>query len=513
LGYDEGERVVFLNITLIWFIIPVALLYYYHKKTLIETTHIVILLLLLLALMRPVWQQEPKETQIEARDIIIALDISYSMRAKDITPSRYEYAKETIELLLKQNSTDNITLIAFTTNPLLLSPPTTDHTLISIALSSLNIEYILTHGTSIKRLLEMVAELNIVDKNLILITDGGEESGSTTLNQMIKSSHISLTTLAVGTTRGTTILTDDGSLLKDDRGDLIISRLNPMLKSLNSGYIEANSPSKDAKKILKSIANQTTKSVTKMQLNYIELYSIPLLLALLLFITIHTRAIKYLIIVLALFGVEATASVLDSLKLLSAYSAYSEGDFNTSQRELLSITDISLESQMALGGSYYRGGLYQKALDIYLSISSTSKETKRVLYYNIANCYIKLDRYTEAIESYIKSLQLGFDEDSINNLAIAIEYQKGRSSNIAMSSPHSQNSSANSSKEGKSSNKKENSQDSSGSSGGSQKGKKSKKEEAKSTLLESTPPSPRHPISSKVYDLINRGYIYEKQPW
>ena len=510
---------ILLHSFLVWFFIPLGILFYYRKKNIIETTHILILALMLVALMRPVWHQKPQETQIQAQDIIIALDISYSMRAKDIKPSRYEYAKETIDILLKNNTTDNIMLIAFTSNPLLLSPPTTDHELISIALKSINMEYILTHGTSLHKLFNKLSTLKIENKHLLLITDGGEETNTQQLNKIIQNSNISLTLLALGTKQGTTIKQNNGSVLKNKEGDLIISRLNPMLKTLanenNALYITAkDSPSLTAQTIMKSIKKHqdNKQTITKMQQNFTELYFIPLFIALLLFITIHTRAIKYLIIFIGLFGINAQASFFDDMQLFKAYNAYKMQDFNSSEKYLENITNISLQSLMALGNTYYKQKKYHKALFTYQSIRSTSITIKQKLYYNSANCYMKLQKYNKAIDNYSKALQLGFDRDAHYNLLLAMQQQKNKKKNKGLSNPNAQSSNASSpNQETQSSETKKNKETSSGSGGGTQKSNKSK-EETDKKLLESTP-SLKQPMSSKVYELINKGYIYEKQPW
>ena len=115
----------------LWFLLPLSLLFLGVKKQkLTQVGHSIILLLILLSLTRPVIKKGLQERSLHARDIIIALDVSYSMQAEDVNPTRYIFAKQTIEAFLKQNPKDNLMLIAFTTNPLLLSPPTTDHTLL-----------------------------------------------------------------------------------------------------------------------------------------------------------------------------------------------------------------------------------------------------------------------------------------------------------------------------------------------------------------------------------------------
>ncbi len=184
----------------LWLLIPLALLLWQSSRKLIHMVHLIILMLIVISLARPAQEEALQEAGIEAKDIIIAVDVSYSMKAKDIAPTRYDFAKETIAALLQANPGDNIMLIAFTTNPLLLSPPTTDHALINIALENLNPEFILTKGTSLEKLFKRLSSMKMGHKNLILITDGGEEEHLEKLTTLLQTSDISLTILALGTT-------------------------------------------------------------------------------------------------------------------------------------------------------------------------------------------------------------------------------------------------------------------------------------------------------------------------
>jgi len=355
-----------------WLFIPLMILLWRTKKRdLITTVHLIILILIVTALSRPVLQEGLQERSLKAKDIIIALDVSYSMRAKDIEPTRSEFAKETIDALINENTKDNIMLIAFTTNPLLLSPPTTDHELIHIALKSLNPEYILTKGTSLKKLFKKIASMNSAEtlhKSLLLITDGGEDDDLNSLTDLIQKANISLTVLALGTKKGTTIEKPDGTLLKDDKNNLVVSRINPLLKKLTSQvdglYLTAsNSPETTAKDLQDALStdNQKAETITKMQYNYTELYQIFILFAALLFLMVHTRAAKYLIALFILLGINLQASILDSYHLNQAYQSYKVEDFNSSEQELKKIDIPSLQSQFALANTYYRLHSYKKA--------------------------------------------------------------------------------------------------------------------------------------------------------
>ncbi|MDM5270650.1 VWA domain-containing protein [Sulfurovum sp. zt1-1] len=507
---------------LLWLLIPIGVLFYYRSKQITDTIHLIILTLLVIALSRPALDKGPQERKVDAKEIIIALDVSYSMRANDIEPNRYEFAVQTIESLLKKNLSDNITLIAFTTNPLLLSPPTTDHQLISLALKSLRLENILTHGTSLEKLLTKVSDLPINDKNLILITDGGDEKDELILNSIIEDNAIHPIILAMGTTSGSTISKPDGSFLKDDEGNLVVSRINPLLEVLssqNSGtyMTPKSSPEATANELQDALdtLNTEEQQISKMSHSYLELYPIPLFLALILFLLVHTRGVKYLLVLSSLLGSQAQASIFDVITLDNAYHSYTQEDYNRSKEMLSHLSTKTLQSQVALANSYYKLGEYKQAIKIYTSIRSTSLHVKQMLFYNIANAYTKLESYDKARKYYTQALQLGEDDDASANLALIALLQEKKAS-LGIAHPQSQNNSSSKSEDqeqeqddGKETRSED--QPSSGSGSGGSEQKRKNKEKMK--LIEDQQSKQEQPISSKIYEMINKGYIHEKQPW
>jgi Ca-activated chloride channel family protein len=504
----------------LWLLIPVGILFWYREKKLVETVHLIILSLIVLALSRPVWMQGIEESPIEAEEYIVALDVSYSMRAKDIGPDRYTFAKETISALLEQNPADNIMLIAFTTNPLLLSPPTTDHLLIEMALKSLNPEYILTKGTSLQRLFDKVAAMKSREKNLILISDGGEEKDLAGLEESVKKGNIHLYILALGSTEGTTVENPDGTLLKDRSGQLIITRINPLLEQLASetggSYMTAASTPEATARSLYDVMQAESGNrelITKKQHRYTELYGIPLFFATLLFMMLHTRAVRFLLIALAFLGVAAEASMLDGYRVHQAYRAYEADDLNRSESYLKSVDTPSLQSRFALGSIYYRKEEYAKALKLFASIRSRDAAVKQKLYYNMANCYAGQKAYEKAKIYYTKALQLGEDDDAKANLALVALLADRRSAELGIAHPKSQSSSASKSEEQDESREESRSEEqpSSGSGSGGESSKSKKEQEKRKLLLD--PDARQQPLSSKVYDLINKGYIHEQKPW
>lgn len=509
---------MFLNPAFLWLLIPLVLAIWKLPK-LTERIHVIILLLLILALSRPVLEHALQKASIEAKDVIIAVDVSFSMQATDIQPTRYAFAKETIAEFLKSNPSDNIMLIAFTSNPLLLSPPTTDHTLINIALDTLNPAFILTKGTSLENLFKKLATIKSGPKHLILISDGGEEKDVEVLVSLVYEANIHLTVLALGTNTGVRISKEDGTYLKDKEGNLVISRINPLLQSLSSRvdgkYLTKSSTPLSTAHVLSSAIhtkeNQAQK-VQKLRRYYLELYQIPLALALLLFFMLHTRGIKYLIVLFTLFGFQAEASMLDRYHLSLAYEHYKKADYTTALLHLKKIKIPSLQSQMTLANTYYKQHAFKQSIKVYNSIHSTSASIKQQLYYNIANAYALQKTYSKAKVYYTKALQLGLDEDIEHNLALVVLLVDKQNAKLGIAHPKSQDGSASKSDSQKEKDETSDADKPSSSSGDGGTSASKKEKQEKNKLLDGGRDE-RQPLGSKVYELINKGYIYEIQPW
>ena len=206
------------------------------------------------------------------------------------------------------------------------------------------------------------------------------------------------------------------------------------------------------------------------------------------------------------------ASVTDEYHLYQAYKRYKTKEYNRSIEHLKKIDTPSLQSKMALADSYYQIKKYKKAIAIYKSVHSNSVTIKQQLYYNIANAYVKLLDYDHAKGYYAKVLQLGEDEDARYNLSLIALLSSKKEGELGIAQPKSQTASASKSNEQSDKETKNQEEKPSGGSGGDGKSSKTKNKK-KGEKLMSNHKEEKHPLSSKVYELINEGYIYEKQPW
>ena len=138
-------------------------------------------LLCILALARPEWGFEWQEVKRTGLDILIGIDVSKSMLARDMRPTRLERAKYAVKDLVRKLGGDRIGLVAFAGTSFLQCPLTIDYNGFLLALDDLNTETIPRSGTSISGVIrEAIDILKGADKKFkifILITDGEELEG------------------------------------------------------------------------------------------------------------------------------------------------------------------------------------------------------------------------------------------------------------------------------------------------------------------------------------------------
>ena len=523
-----------------WLLIPLALFGWLryrqessqalpiHPKVLIENRRtlfvrlapFVALAWMLAALARPVVQSEKVEKTPGLTTLYLAIDASRSMRATDRKPDRFGFAKRTIEKLVEKDRSHRFALIAFTTNALILSPPTEDAELIHAALESFNPDFILTHGTSLKSLLETVAKLAGERKELVIFSDGGdgeEEVGE--LFAIARKSGVRIHGAACATRTGSKIPMG-GGWLRDEAGRLVVSTLDPRLErlSLETGgaFVDEGNPEEAARAILESLEVTETES-EEASIRTRELFWIPLLIGLLFYLagTLSMRAPgRVWAAISLLLGIQAQAGLTDIWRLEAGYEAYAQRRYEDAGKIFASIRPPLFESTYALANTYYRLGAWKRAGRLYLKCKTSDPELKRRIWYNLGNCAMKMGRYESAVDYYVKALQLGYDEDAVANLKTALFLKERRKKRIEPKAdekarPQSASGTAERKEEA---GKKESSKSRAkmGKGSGSSTAAKSTRIRKERAAAEA---ARRHPLGSRAYETINRGYVHEKRPW
>jgi Ca-activated chloride channel family protein len=393
---------------------------------------------LVVALARPVVHYKPTSQDIAISSVVMALDISYSMRAKDIKPSRLQASKAIIKEFLTINPRDQVALIGFTTNALMLSPLTQDHRVVNMALDSLNQKHIITKGTNLKKLIQKVALFPKEVKVVVILSDGGDEPIDSEVITMAQEHNIKIIAVAMATTQGASIENEEG-VLRDKKGNIVISRLNPALRELavatGGEYIPYSY--NVATQINEYIQNLNQDKIIASQSiqSYYDLYYILVFIALVLLLHAYTTIHLKVVALLALMGINLNAGVIDNYYLSKASHYFEEGEYNQSIKTLQSIDELSMQSLMLQANNYYKLEQYKRAKALYRQIKTTNPTLKHQLYHNLGNCEAKLNYYDRAKNYYIKALQLMESNETMHNLEIVMHLKAKYNAKIGVTNP------------------------------------------------------------------------------
>lgn len=225
-------------------------------------------LLFMVALLGPLMGNATKEVQAVGKDIFVAVDLSQSMNATDVQPSRLEKVKYELRDLVKAFSSDRIGLIIFSSEAFVQCPLTYDQSALNLFIETLNTGLVPNTGTDFGPSLRMALSKLEGDESIpsqqkskviILISDG-EDFGDETTNvaQEIKNAGIKLFTLGVGTGEGSQILVR--GVPKTDRdGNVVVTKLeSSSLKQLadetGGQYFEVNNRRDDSSRLISAIS-------------------------------------------------------------------------------------------------------------------------------------------------------------------------------------------------------------------------------------------------------------------
>lgn len=223
--------------------------------------------LLIIAYLGPSFGEAKREVQSVGKDIMICVDLSKSMDAFDIQPSRLEKIKFEMKRVVEAFNSDRLGIIIFSSEAFMQCPLTYDQNALNLFIETMNTALVPSSGTDFGPPLRMAMD-KLEDPNgssdpkskvIVLISDG-EDFGDETedIAKEIADKDIKLFTLGIGTERGSQIYA--GRSLKTDKsGNPVISKLNPVslkkVASLTGGqYFEINDTGNDVSRLINTIS-------------------------------------------------------------------------------------------------------------------------------------------------------------------------------------------------------------------------------------------------------------------
>ena len=190
------------------------------------------LALLIVMLARPQMGTKISHEKRVGIETIICMDISNSMRAEDIVPSRLDRSKMMVENLVEHFTNDKIGLIVFAGDAFVQLPITSDYVSAKMFLSSIDPEMIAAQGTDIATAIDMAThsftQEEGIGKAIIVITDGEDhEGGALQAAEAAKDAGMRVYVLGVGSSKGAPIpIPGTNDFMKDNTGNTVMSALN-----------------------------------------------------------------------------------------------------------------------------------------------------------------------------------------------------------------------------------------------------------------------------------------------
>lgn len=404
----------------------------------------------LTALARPQLGFDEVETEIEARNLFLAIDTSRSMLANDLRPTRLSRAKLAATDIVNSLPEDRIGLIAFAGRPFLQAPLTVDHEAILESIVQLDTEIIPRGGTNIAAAislaLDTVKEAEVDQSALVIFSDGEALEGSKEVSDArtrAREANLSIISVGVGTNEGAIIpeLDDRGAhipgvFVKDEAGQVVRTRLDPgVLQEVASGgglYVHLGGAT-SLSRVVSQIQNGITSSreESESQIRPIERFMWPLSVAVAFLILSHLaplfwprasrptglRTLSTAPVWILAFLFSSTVAAQSEDALFAGQEAFEKQEFDKAIEAYegalatrQSATDMT-RLNLAIGAAAFRKGDFERAAEAYgQALVEPTKNLKEHAHYNLGNTLFRQG------EATLQSLSEPANPDQLQNL-------------------------------------------------------------------------------------------------
>ena len=426
-----------------------------------------------LALANPRSPQGTEKVTRNGIDVMFALDVSKSMMAQDIKPSRLERAKQLLGKLIDKLSNDRIGIVVFAGKAYLQMPLTGDHGAAKMYLTAASTDMVPTQGTVIGDALQMCfSSFNSKEKkykSVILISDGEDhDEGAIKIAGQMAGEGISINTIGIGSVEGTAIIDETTNEAKKDiNGNTVITKLNEKelisIASKGNGIYRLFTNTDEVVSSLDTqLSSMDQRAVTEDSLvNYKNYFPYFLMLALALLVLelvfserrrsaenqasgfdsrqkVQSRKQKLkrtqgIIALLFPFLILLPAGLFaqsEKAIIKKGNEAYAKKDFEaaiTQYKKAAEKDPLNVIAQYNMGNALFRNNKPDDAVSAYESAVSgfhTPVEKSRA-YYNKGVVLQNNNKLPDCIDAYKNALKLNpEDDDARQNLQKALQQQK-----------------------------------------------------------------------------------------
>ena len=397
-----------------------------------------------------------KRTGIET---IIAMDISNSMLAEDIAPSRLDRTKMMVENLVDNFTDDKIGLIVFAGDAFVQLPITSDYVSAKMFLSDIHPSLMATQGTDIATAINMATnsftQQQGVGKAIIVVTDGEDhEGGALEAAKDAKKKGMRVYVLGVGSPNGAPIPLGNGNYMKDRTGNTVMTKLNEEMcrqvaEAGGGAYIHVDNNSNAQQQLDNELSKLTKKEMqSTIYSDYDEQFQAFGIIALILLIieicildrknplarriNIFGRRQRTATVLLLLFAATAAVAQTDRQYVTSGNKLFRNGQFDQAEvayRKAIEKNPRNPQAHYNLGNALMAQKKDSAAVQSLQKSTEleTSKIRKAMAFHNMGVVCQQHKMYGEAIEAYKSALRLNPKDDATRyNLELCKRQQKNQ---------------------------------------------------------------------------------------
>ncbi|MBE6286746.1 MAG: VWA domain-containing protein [Mediterranea massiliensis] len=407
-----------------------------------------------LLLARPQFGSKLETVKRQGIEVMIALDISNSMLAEDVQPSRLQKAKRLVAQLVDKMENDKVGMIVFAGDAFTQLPITSDYISAKMFLETIDPSLISKQGTAIAAALNLgtrsFTPQEGVGRTIILITDGeNHEGGVVEAARAATEKGIQINVLGVGSPDGAPIpVSGTNDYRRDREGNVVVTRLNEQMcqeiaQAGNGIYVRVDNTNAAQKAITQEVnklakADVETQVYTEFNEQFQSVAWIILLLLLAEMLILERKNPLFRNIHLFTPGKKGVGILLLLLLPLVASAQKAERDYirkgnrqfkdsifveaEVNYRKALDVNPQSTVSMYNLANTLAAQNKLQEAMDQYTTVAKIEKDKANLaqIYHNMGVIFHSQKEFGKAVEAYKESLRNNpKDDETRYNLALA----------------------------------------------------------------------------------------------
>lgn len=401
--------------------------------------------LMVIALLRPYSGSTDVTLPSSTSDYMFVVDVSRSMFARDVPPSRMELAKRKLKDLIDEftlrGEPHRYGITLFAGYSYLLCPVTDDTAVVKQFISEVSPTMVTSLGSNVEAgittALARFSETGAHNVRILLVSDGEDDllSLEKVIN-LIESKKIRVDVLGIGTATGTPIELEDGTFVRDRAGSVVNSKLGEdslraIAEAGGGTYVRVTVDDRDIRELAKaslSLAHKGSQGTRTIR-TYQELGSwiaLGALSALLIVAFLpQSGALLRIIVCVLVLTESASAAPLTSTAARTAYELYESGDYKGASdafKAALAENPTDRALQQGYASALFKTGNYQEAQKLFNSLASQSSKGKEYFenIYNEGTSLLAMKKYQSALDAFTKALDIKPDDERAqHNQAVA----------------------------------------------------------------------------------------------